>query len=79
MPIPSVLKQAQELIAAYEPDILYYPDIGMEPVSYFLAFARLAPVQCACWGHPVTSGIPNIDYFLSWSIHEPAGSAGPLQ
>jgi len=75
VPIPSVLKQAQELIAAYEPDILYYPDIGMEPVSYFLAFARLAPVQCACWGHPVTSGIPNIDYFLSWSIHEPAGSA----
>ena len=73
--VPPGLKQAQALIAGYEPDILYYPDIGMEPMSYFLAFARLAPVQCACWGHPVTTGIPNIDHFLSWSIHEPAGSA----
>ena len=75
VPVPSGLKQAQALIAGYKPDILYYPDIGMEPESYFLAFARLAPIQCACWGHPVTTGIPNIDHFLSWNIHEPVGSA----
>lgn len=37
----------------------------MEPLSYFLAFSRLAPVQCVTWGHPVTTGIPAIDYFLS--------------
>ena len=26
---------------------------------------RLAPVQCVGWGHPVTTGSPNIDYYLS--------------
>jgi predicted O-linked N-acetylglucosamine transferase (SPINDLY family) len=37
----------------------------MEPVSYFLAFSRLAPVQCVTWGHPVTTGIDTVDYFIS--------------
>lgn len=26
-------------------DVLVYPDLGMEPLTYFMAFARLAPVQ----------------------------------
>ena len=42
-----------------------YTDIGMDPVTYSLAFSRLAPVQCVTWGHPVTTGIETIDYFLS--------------
>ena len=37
----------------------------MEPITYTLAFSRLAPVQCVTWGHPVTTGIPTIDYFIS--------------
>jgi predicted O-linked N-acetylglucosamine transferase (SPINDLY family) len=36
-----------------------------------LAGLRLAPVQCAAWGHPVTSGLPTIDYFLSSELMEP--------
>jgi predicted O-linked N-acetylglucosamine transferase (SPINDLY family) len=32
---------------------------------------RLAPVQCTTWGHPVTSGLPTIDYFLSSELMEP--------
>jgi len=75
VPVPSGLRHAQTLIASHETDVLYYLDIGMEPTSYFLAFARLAPVQCASWGHPVTTGIPNVDYFLSWSLHEPGSAA----
>src|SRR5208282_5506694 len=27
--------------------------------------SRLAPVQCVTFGHPVTTGIGNVDYFLS--------------
>lgn len=46
-------------------DILVYPDVGMEPWSYLLAFSRLARVQCVWWGHPVTTGLPTIDYYLS--------------
>ncbi len=63
--LPDTLAGAQQAIAARELDILLYPDIGMDPTSYFLAFARLAPVQCMFWGHPDTSAVPTIDYFLS--------------
>jgi predicted O-linked N-acetylglucosamine transferase (SPINDLY family) len=63
--------RAREQIAALELDILFYQDIGMEPMSYFLAFARLAPVQCVSFGHPNTTGIPNMDYFISNDLFEP--------
>ncbi|MBI4663873.1 MAG: tetratricopeptide repeat protein [Verrucomicrobia bacterium] len=52
-------------IQAGGPDVLIYPDIGMDPLTQSLAALRLAPVQCMSWGHPVTSGLPTIDYFLS--------------
>jgi protein O-GlcNAc transferase len=68
------LAAARAKIAAQRLDVLFYPDIGMEPFSYFLAFARLAPVQCTTWGHPMTTGIPNLDYYLSSELLEPAGA-----
>ncbi len=73
--LPFDLARARELVAGLRLDVLLYADIGMEPLSYFLAFSRLAPVQCSMWGHPVTSGIPNIDYFVSSSFMEPEGAA----
>jgi protein O-GlcNAc transferase len=73
--VPSAdLARARELIAAQELDILYYTDIGMDPLTYFLAFARLAPVQTLTWGHPDTTGIPGIDWFLSCDAMEPEGA-----
>jgi protein O-GlcNAc transferase len=69
--IPNDLYPARERIAAERLDILFYPDLGMTPLTYFLAFARLAPVQCVSWGHPVTTGIPAIDYFISAKTIEP--------
>ena len=72
--VPFKLPAARSLIAQQHLDVLFYTDIGMEPMTYSLAFSRLAPVQCATWGHGVTTGIPTIDYFIS-SIHlESVGS-----
>jgi len=69
------LYRAREQIAALELDILFYQDIGMEPISYFLAHARLAPVQCVSFGHPNTTGITTLDYFISNDAFEPADAA----
>jgi protein O-GlcNAc transferase len=51
--------------------VLLYPEIGMDAMTLKLAALRLAPVQCNALGHPDTSGLPTIDYFLSSDLMEP--------
>ncbi len=63
--IPEKWGDAHRMIMEEDLDVLFFTDIGMEAVTYFLAFTRYAPVQCTAWGHPVTTGIDTIDYFLS--------------
>jgi len=72
--VPRDLRRAREQIAACELDILFYQDIGMEPFTYFLSYSRLAPVQCVSFGHPDTTGVDTIDYFVSNDLYEPPGS-----
>jgi len=72
--LPNKLGPARKSIAEQELDILFYPDIGMDSLTYFLAFSRLARVQCVTWGHPVTTGIPNMDYFISSESLESPGA-----
>ena len=55
-------------------DVLVFPDVGMNSASYILAGMRLAPVQCAGWGHPVTTGQDGIDFFLTCGAMEPEGA-----
>ena len=55
-----------------ELDILHYPDLGMDPFTFSLAHLRLAPVQTVSWGHPVTSGSPVIDYYISTELIDDA-------
>ena len=70
--LPANLQAARNMIAQEELDVLHYPEIGMDHFAYFLAFARLAPLQTVTWGHPITTGLPNIDLFLSVDAMEPA-------
>ena len=72
--LPDRLAAARQRIAAEALDVLFDPDIGEASLTYLLAFARLAPVQCVTWGIPVTTGIPTMDYFLSSAALEPEGS-----
>lgn len=57
-------------VASAPVDVLFYTDIGMDAVTYSLAFSRLAPVQCTTWGHPCTTGITAMDYYLSSELFE---------
>jgi len=52
------------LIRDADLDALIYLDIGLDPRQLLLASWRLAPLQCLAYGHPVSSGLHSIDYFL---------------
>lgn len=62
-------------IAAAALDVLIFPDVGMDATTNLLAALCLAPVQCAAWGHPVTTGLANVDYYFSCADMEPADAA----
>jgi predicted O-linked N-acetylglucosamine transferase (SPINDLY family) len=62
-------------IAADDLDILVYPELGMHAETFTLAGLRLAPVQAAGWGHPNTTGLPEIDWFISCADMEPEDGA----
>lgn len=51
-------------------DVLLFTDVGMSASSRIISLARLAPVQCVGWGHPVTTGSPNVDFYLSSDLME---------
>jgi predicted O-linked N-acetylglucosamine transferase (SPINDLY family) len=68
------LRQWVQGIIDQQLDVLIYPEIGMDPMSVKLASLRLAPVQAATWGHPETTGLPTIDYYLSAEELEPPGA-----
>jgi predicted O-linked N-acetylglucosamine transferase (SPINDLY family) len=62
-------------IIALQPDIVLYPELGMNSRIFALAALRLAPIQVCAWGHPVTSGLPSIDVYLSCGEMEPINAA----
>jgi CRISPR-associated protein Csy1 len=67
-PLADIARQ----VVADELDVLVYPELGMHPETFTLAGLRLAPVQCCGWGHPNTTGLPEIDWFISCAEMEPA-------
>lgn len=69
--LPANLQAQQGMVSASKLDLVFYPDIGMGAETYFLAHSRLAPVQAVSWGHPDTTGIDTLDYFVSSAWIEP--------
>ena len=65
------LRQWVDAVMSQELDVIIYPEIGMDPMTAKLANLRLSPVQAAAWGHPETSGLPTVDYYLSAEDFEP--------
>jgi predicted O-linked N-acetylglucosamine transferase (SPINDLY family) len=67
---PDALRAA---ILAAAPDVLVYLDVGMDAPLQWLAAQRLAPVQVALWGHPITTGLETIDWFVTADAMEREG------
>ena len=69
--LPKGLEAVCKQIVADKLHILIFTDIGIHPQTTLMAGLRLATVQCTAWGHPITSGLPTIDYYLSGEMMEP--------
>lgn len=71
---PRPMRGWLEVMASDRPEIIFYPEVGMDPATCSLAALRLAPLQVASWGHPTTTGLPTIDMFLSAELLEGEGA-----
>jgi predicted O-linked N-acetylglucosamine transferase (SPINDLY family) len=69
------IEQWVDTVRAAELDVLVHWDVGMHPYSQVLSALRLAPCQAVAWGHPITTGLDTIDYFLSAAAMEGADAA----
>ncbi len=69
--VPKDVISARKTIESFKPDMVIYPDIGLHIPTHYLAMTRLARYQCCFQGHPETTGIDTIDYFISSRTYEP--------
>ncbi|CEG44938.1 O-linked N-acetylglucosamine transferase OGT [Plasmopara halstedii] len=63
--LPSRQDAAVQLLRQAQLDIVIFPELGMDEWTVLLSHHRVAPIQCVFWGHPITTGNPHIDYFIS--------------
>jgi protein O-GlcNAc transferase len=71
---PKTLSQWVAAMREQNCEILLYPAVGLHPMALKLASLRLARVQINTWGHPDTSGLPTLDYYVSADCFEPANA-----
>ena len=68
---PLIIEKWAEIIQKDKLHVLIFPEFGMDPTALKLGCLKLAPIQMTSWGHPDTSGLPTIDYYLSSELMEP--------
>lgn len=71
LPVPELAQRIYDAAL----DVLIFSDVGMHPSQHLLGSFRLAPCQIALYGHPATTGLPNVDLFFSGDALEPADGA----
>ncbi|MBV6623607.1 MAG: tetratricopeptide repeat protein [Rivularia sp. (in: Bacteria)] len=68
---PNSIERWTKIIGQDKLHVLIFPEFGMDPTTLKLGCLKLAPIQMTSWGHPNTSGLPTIDYYLSSELMEP--------
>ncbi len=63
--LPKSLGDSVKLLVSENIDFLHYWEIGTDAYNYFLPYFKPARFQATSWGWPVTSGNPNVDFFIS--------------
>lgn len=58
--VPDIVARLRDLL----PDVVYYPSVGMFPLTVWLSNLRLAPLQLMALGHPATTHSDCIDGVL---------------
>jgi predicted O-linked N-acetylglucosamine transferase (SPINDLY family) len=74
LPVCGSLDQIANTVREARFDVLCHWETGTDSVNYFLPYFRLAPVQCNLSGIQATSGIPQMDYYLSSEFVEAEGA-----
>jgi len=59
-----IIREVSEEIRRRSPAIIFYPSLGMRANIIALASLRLAPIQCASYGHAASTMSPAIDYMV---------------
>ncbi|MCP9935004.1 tetratricopeptide repeat protein [Cyanobium sp. Candia 9D4] len=72
--LSSDLSDSYQKLVSEGLDILFFTDLGMNAYEFILPFLCTAPIQITGWGIPHTSGIHEIDYYISAAELEPAGA-----
>lgn len=63
--IPNRLSGALKVLNQSCFDLIHYWEVGSDGLNYFLPFFRPAPIQSTSWGTAETSGLSQIDYYIS--------------
>jgi protein O-GlcNAc transferase len=62
-----------KILKAHQFDVFFFDEVGTSSFNYFLPYFRIAPIQCTSHGLPITTGNPEMDYFLTGdTIEEPS-------
>ena len=61
---PNDFKSNQQTLTQLNLDVLIFSDLNLDSATTFLAYGRYARVQIGFWGHPVSSMLDSMDYFV---------------
>lgn len=69
--LPFPVEEVVSALRDLDLDVAIFTDLGMGEIDLAISTMRIARRQYVSWGHPITSGSPQIDGFLSSEMAEP--------